>query len=148
MHTHPHPCQTNVSLSQNFTLVCICSSTFSYPHAPVPSGFQAPALSWLWTQQAVLTGGTHGGSVVKSLPQCRRWKRCRLDSWAPLEKETVTDSSILAWESSWTEEPGGLHGVTKSQTLLSAHTHTPFSWRQWGESWFFEGHNISLGKKV
>ena len=27
----------------------------------------------------------------------------------PLEKETATHSSILAWEISWTEEPDGLH---------------------------------------
>jgi len=26
----------------------------------------------------------------------------------PLEKETATHSSILAWEIPWTEEPGGL----------------------------------------
>ena len=26
----------------------------------------------------------------------------------PLEKETTTHSSILAWETPWTEEPGGL----------------------------------------
>ena len=34
----------------------------------------------------------------------------------PLEKEMATFSSILAWEVSWTEEPGRLHavpGVTK-----------------------------------
>ena len=39
----------------------------------------------------------------------------------PLEKEMATHSSMLAWEISWTEEPGGLlvHGVTKSQTQLS-----------------------------
>ena len=60
MHTHPHPCQTNVSLSQNFTLVCICNSTFSYPHAPVPSGFQAPALTWLWTQHGRKTRWLRG----------------------------------------------------------------------------------------
>ena len=35
----------------------------------------------------------------------------------PLEKEKATQSSILAWEIPWIEEPGGLvHGVTKSQT--------------------------------
>ena len=28
----------------------------------------------------------------------------------PLEKEMVTHSSILAWRTPWTEEPGGLHG--------------------------------------
>ena len=38
----------------------------------------------------------------------------------PLEKETTTHSSILAWEIPWTEEPGGLtvHGVAKSRTRL------------------------------
>ena len=30
----------------------------------------------------------------------------------------ATHSSILAWRIPWTEEPGGLHGVTKSRTLL------------------------------
>ena len=34
----------------------------------------------------------------------------------PPKKETVTHSSILAWRTLWTEEPGGLQstGVTKS----------------------------------
>ena len=36
----------------------------------------------------------------------------------PLEKEMATHSNILAWQISWTEEPGGL-GVTKSQTQLA-----------------------------
>ena len=33
----------------------------------------------------------------------------------------ATQSSILAWEIPWTEEPGGatVHGVTKSQTRLN-----------------------------
>ena len=36
----------------------------------------------------------------------------------PLVKEMATDSSILAWEISWMEEPGGLQamGLQKSQT--------------------------------
>ena len=29
----------------------------------------------------------------------------------PLEKEVVTHSDILAWEISWTEEPGGLQSM-------------------------------------
>ena len=38
----------------------------------------------------------------------------------PLEKEMATHSSILAWKTPWTEEPGGLQsiGSTKSQTQL------------------------------
>ena len=36
----------------------------------------------------------------------------------PLEKGMVTDSSILAWEIPWTEEPdrATVHRVAKSQT--------------------------------
>ena len=39
----------------------------------------------------------------------------------PLEKEMATHTSILAWEISWTEEPGGLQsmGLQKSWTGLS-----------------------------
>ena len=43
----------------------------------------------------------------------------------------ATHSSILAWEISWTEEPGGLQsmGVTKSPTQLSTHLFAFFwSW--------------------
>ena len=29
----------------------------------------------------------------------------------PLEKEMLTHSSILAWEISWTEEPGGVQSA-------------------------------------
>ena len=36
----------------------------------------------------------------------------------PLEKEMATHSSILAWETAWTEKPGGLQptGSQKSRT--------------------------------
>ena len=32
----------------------------------------------------------------------------------PLEEGLATDSSILAWEVPWTEEPGGLQSVVAS----------------------------------
>ena len=32
-------------------------------------------------------------------------------SWEDLEKEVATCSSILAWETLWTEEPGGLQSM-------------------------------------
>ena len=35
----------------------------------------------------------------------------------------ATHSGILAWRIQWTEEPGGLHGVAKSQTRLSNKAH-------------------------
>ena len=40
----------------------------------------------------------------------------------------ATHSSILAWKIPWIEEPVGLqsvHGVAKTWTQLSTHTHTP-----------------------
>ena len=42
----------------------------------------------------------------------------------PLQKETATHSSILAWKIPWTEEPGRatVHGVAKSRTQLSDFT--------------------------
>ena len=33
----------------------------------------------------------------------------------PLEKETATDSSILAWRIPWTEESGGLQSMGKQE---------------------------------
>ena len=44
-----------------------------------------------------------------------------------LEKEMATDSSILAWEIPWTEEPGALQsvdGVEKSQIRFSDKNNT------------------------
>ena len=48
------------------------------------------------------------------------WVRS-LDGEDSLEEETAAHSSILAWEFSWTEEPGGLQsmGLQKSQTRHS-----------------------------
>ena len=47
--------------------------------------------------------------------------RVRSLGWEdPPEKEMATHSSILAWEISWTEEPGGLQskGSQKSRVWL------------------------------
>ena len=42
----------------------------------------------------------------------------------PLEEEMATHSSIPAWKTSWTEEPGGIHsvGMQKSHTYLNTTT--------------------------
>ena len=42
----------------------------------------------------------------------------------PLEEEMATHSSMLAWETPWTEEPGGLQsmGSRKSRRRLNTHT--------------------------
>ena len=64
----------------------------------------------------------HSGK--ESACQCRRHRRHGFNSlgWEdPLEKEMVIHTSILAWETPWTEEPGGLQftGSQKNQTGLS-----------------------------
>ena len=46
--------------------------------------------------------------VVKNLPGIRETQVLSLGREDPLEKEIATHSSIIAWEISWTEEPGGL----------------------------------------
>ena len=58
---------------------------------------------------------------VKNLPVVQK-TRVRSLGWEdPLEKEMASHSSILAWNISWTEEPGGLQsmGSRKSQAQLS-----------------------------
>ena len=66
-------------------------------------------------------------SGKESASQCRRHRR---PDWIPGSERPSRgesgNSSILAWEILWTEEPGGLRsmGSRKSQTRLSDWTHT------------------------
>ena len=46
--------------------------------------------------------------MVKNLPAIQETQVQTLDQEDPLEKGMATHSSILAWRSPWTEEPGGL----------------------------------------
>ena len=62
--------------------------------------------------------------MVKNLPVTRETQVQSLGREEPLEKGMAIHASVLAWESPWTEEAGGLHtlfvyGVTKSWTRLS-----------------------------
>ena len=60
--------------------------------------------------------------VVNNLPAVQELQEMRVQSLGqedPLEEGTTTHSSILAWESSWTEEPSGLQSIgLQSQTHL------------------------------
>ena len=49
-----------------------------------------------------------GGSAVKNLPAMQDMQVRYLGWEDPLEEEMATQANILAWEISWTEEPGGL----------------------------------------
>ena len=58
--------------------------------------------------------------MVKNLPTEQETQVQSLDQKDPLEKEMATNSSILAWEIPWTEEPGWLQSMgSQSQTQLS-----------------------------
>ena len=49
-----------------------------------------------------------GGSVIKNLPAMQKMWTWSLGWENSLEKEMATHSTIFAWESPWTEKPGGL----------------------------------------
>ena len=55
--------------------------------------------------------GTLVAQLVKNLPIIQKTWVQPLDREDPLEKEMATHSSILAWEISWTEEPGRLQSM-------------------------------------
>ena len=59
-----------------------------------------------------------GGSAVKNPPAMEETQVQSLGQEDPLEKETATHFSILAWETPWIEEPGELEsmGSQKSGT--------------------------------
>ena len=46
--------------------------------------------------------------MVKNMPAKQEMQVRSLGEEDPLEEETATGPSILAWEIPWTEEPGGL----------------------------------------
>ena len=58
--------------------------------------------------------------TVKNLPAVQETGVQSLDGEDPLEKGMATHSSILAWKSPWTAEPGGLRSVgSQSRTRPS-----------------------------
>ena len=48
---------------------------------------------------------------VKNLPTMQDTQVRSLGREFPLEKEMASHSSILAWKTPWTEEPGGLQSM-------------------------------------
>ena len=63
------------------------------------------------TSPVLLSMGLPGGSVVKNLSANAGDAGLILGWEDPLEKEIAAQSSILAWEITWTEEPGGIQSM-------------------------------------
>ena len=63
---------------------------------------------------------------VKNPPVMQETQEMRVRSlgWEDLlEKGMATHSSILAWRSPWTEEPGGLQSIELQRVWATKHTH-------------------------
>ena len=56
---------------------------------------------------------------VKNLPAMKEVQKTQFQSldWEdPLQKKMTTHSSIIAWEISWTEEPGELQSIRSQES--------------------------------
>ena len=78
--------------------------------------------------------GLLGGSVVKNPPATQETQVPSRGWEEPLEEEMATLSRLLAWETPWTEEPGGLQsmgsqrvGHNWSHWTEQQHKNRPFS---------------------
>ena len=69
--------------------------------------------------------GFPGASVVKNPPAMQEMRVPSLGRADPLEKDMTTHSSVLAWRTPWTEEPGGLQSLGSQRVRYGlAQTHT------------------------
>ena len=55
--------------------------------------------------------GPSGKRICLPVQERQETRVCSLGQEDPLKEEMATCSSILAWEISWTEEPGGLQSM-------------------------------------
>ena len=62
--------------------------------------------------------------VVKNLPAVQETQVQSHGCKDPLEKGMATHSSILAWRSPWTEEPGGLQSMELQKVVSCRATNT------------------------
>ena len=68
----------------------------------------------VFVREVVHTWASQAALVVKNPPANAGGIRDMVGSlgWEdPLEKDTATHSSVLAWRIPWTEEPGGLWSI-------------------------------------
>ena len=66
----------------------------------------------------------HEARQVKNPPAMQETQVQFLGQEDPQEKEMATHSSILAWEISWTEEPGGLQSMGSQRVRHDLATET------------------------
>ena len=63
------------------------------------------------TSHLGFSGGANGTRIRLSVQETKETRVRSLGQEDPLEEETATHSSILAWRIPWAEEPGGLQSM-------------------------------------
>ena len=94
-------------------------------------GFELPRPTYTW----IFSPASLVAQMVKNLPAMRETWVWSLGLEDPLEKGMATHSSILAWRSPWTEEPGELQSMGSKRVghdwVTNTHTniyYTIYSW--------------------
>ena len=98
---------------------------------PHPRTFsEAPGSIWNYLSKVVI-GASLVAQKVKNLPAMRKTQVRSLGREDPLEKRMATHSSILAWRTLWTKEPGGLQSVGSQRVRhdWAANTFTLFTFK-------------------
>ena len=90
-----------------------------YIKVPSPVTYNVFTIPLLLSTYYVPDWASLVAQMVKCLPTMQETLVRSLGQEDPLEKETATRSSTLAWKIPWTEEPATVHGVAKSRTRLS-----------------------------
>ena len=76
-------------------------------------------VTWLHIRMHNYTGASLMAQTVPNLPAVRETQVLSLGLEDPLEKETVTHSSILTWKNPWTGESGRLQSVGSQRVELN-----------------------------
>ena len=74
----------------------------------------------------ILRGQSLVAQMVKNLPAVQETRVQSLVRDDPLEKGMATHSSVLAWRTPWTEEPGGLQSMGSRRVRHNLVTNTSF----------------------
>ena len=108
----------HIYLQNDAAKVLICAQTLTYQLLCLPSPGSGVTLFIFFL---ALRGAFLVAKLKKNLLVMQETWVWSLGQEDPLEKGMATHSSILAWRSPWTEEPGGLQFMEsqKSQTRLS-----------------------------
>ena len=117
------PSSSQTSNAQTFSRL-LKSSAHQAWHTPIssPLFYWTSTRNFLFAQLISLLQASLVAQMVKNLPAMWETWVQSLGQEDPLEESWQPNSSVLAWEIPWTEEPGRflatVHGGAKSQTWL------------------------------